>query len=75
MWTRAIIQKNLKGNIIGKFKTLKKAVEKTGANPTGIVLCCRKKQKTCLNSFWEYDNANSKKQLPYCPLNEELDFL
>ena len=55
-YRRSVIQKDLIGNIIAEYKTIKEAVEKTGADNKGIINVCKGIQKTSGGYLWEYAN-------------------
>ena len=53
---RAVIQKDLDGNIINIFDSVSEASRQTGSNRKGISAVCGGKQKTCNGYFWSFVN-------------------
>ena len=50
------IQKDLEGNILRIWESLKQINEEMGYDASAISRCCRKQQKTSYNFFWEFIN-------------------
>lgn len=48
------IQKDLDGNIIKIWDSLKQITEEKGYDASAISRCCKKQQKTSYNFIWEY---------------------
>jgi hypothetical protein len=55
---KPIIQMDLDGNIIAKFKCLKEASEQTRTNMGSICSCCKGEYKTANGFKWRYDMEN-----------------
>jgi len=51
-----IIQKNIKGEIINEFSSIKEAEKTTGCDSSKIVLVCQKKRKHTKGFIFEYKN-------------------
>lgn len=49
-----VIQYDLEGNFIKEFSSIKEAEKETKANNTGIINCCKGRQKTAGGFIWRY---------------------
>jgi hypothetical protein len=57
--SKPIIQKDLNGNIINRWESIKMACKELGYNSFGIIKCCKKekKYKTAYGYKWEYEGV------------------
>lgn len=57
---KSVVQKDLTGRIIKKWKSMKEAQDKTGISYQKISRCCAKKQKQAEGFIWEYENEKEE---------------
>lgn len=57
---RAVNQYSKSGNFIKHWDYIKQASNELGASQTGIILCCRGRQKTCGGFVWKYADEDKK---------------
>ena len=57
---RAVNQYSKSGNFIKHWDYIKQASNELGASQTGIILCCRGRQKTCGGFMWKYADEDKK---------------
>ncbi len=58
IFDKEVCQYDLNGDIIGVFGSIKKASLSTGVHKSGILNCCRKRQKTSGGFKWNFVSYN-----------------
>ena len=51
---KEVIQYDLYGNLIKKYKSIRSASTETGISPHNIIFCCRGQKTTASNFIWKY---------------------